>query len=603
MLELARQTFGIQIGQTLFRLIQLNTRITDLFMNAQKRARSFEPNANNTIALPTGQIAHRDHAEHSALLVRNFYQVRPGVWCLVGNGLSNQTFIEAPNGIIAIDTGESNEEMRAAILELRKHTQSPIVAVLYTHFHYVSGTQAVLDEDSSREIEIWGHEKIAYNRIRATSEIAPAYGRGLVEQFAISLPQDGPDGIVNVGLGNFYRNPQFATQTNGFIAPKKTFNSQCTIEVAGLSIEVTPAPSDADDSVTYWFESLGCAVNNLVWPVLFNIFAIRGEEYRDPRIMLTGLDHLLSLNAEHLVGAHGKPISGATEIVNRVTKYRDAIQFLLDQTVRLTNRGYTSVELAHEIRLPDFYDEDNLTSEFYGVAEHHVRQIRSGLLGWFDGDPANLFPLPRKEHSDRMIAGFGGREIVRKKANDAINQDDLRWACELSSWLVNSSEAETADRLLLSNTLRLIAQRTTAANIRNWCLARARDLDGTLDMTRFNRHRISRKQILSAPATQSVHILRVMLLPERALEIDTHLGFNFTDHQSIGLHIRNCVAVPTDGNGADVSINCAQEVWADILSGDLKISVAVASKEVKINGDTNMALAALQVFDVENLQS
>jgi alkyl sulfatase BDS1-like metallo-beta-lactamase superfamily hydrolase len=202
-----------------------------------------------------------------------------------------------------------------------------------------------------------------------------------------------------------------------------------------------------------------------------------------------------------------------------------------------------------------------------------------------------------------MIDGFGGREIVRKKANDAINQDDLRWACELSSWLVNSSEAETADKLLLSNTLRLIAQRTTAANIRNWCLARARDLDGTLDMTRFNRHRISRKQILSAPAKQSVHILRVMLLPERALDIDTHLGFDFTNHQSIGLHIRNCVAVPTDGNGADVSINCAHEVWADILSGDLKISVAVASKEVKINGDTNMALAALQVFDVENLQS
>ena len=115
MLELARQTFGIQIGRTLFRLIQLNTRITDLFMNAQKRARSFEPNANNTISLPTGQIAHRDHAEHSALLVRNFYQVCPGVWCLVGNGLSNQTFIEAPNGIIAIDTGEVNGsfQMRA----------------------------------------------------------------------------------------------------------------------------------------------------------------------------------------------------------------------------------------------------------------------------------------------------------------------------------------------------------------------------------------------------------------------------------------------------------------------------------------------------------
>ena len=364
-------------------------------MTKSKRARSFERDSRNTITLPSGQITHRDHAEQSQRLVRNFYEVRKDVWCLVGNGLSNQTFIDAPDGIIAIDTGESNEEMRAAIAELRTKTSRPIVAVLYTHFHYVSGTQAVLDDDPTQQVQIWGHEKIAYNRARATAEIAPAYSRGLVEQFAITLPQDGPDGTVNVGLGNFYRNPAFTTQTNGFIEPKNTFNSQCTIEVAGLSIDVTPAPSDADDSVTFWFSALGCAVNNLVWPVLFNIFAIRGEEYRDPRIMLTGVDHLLSLNADHLIGAHGMPISGADEILNRVTKYRDSLQFLWDQTVRLTNRGYSSTELAHSIRLPDFFDDDNLTSEFYGVAEHHVRQIRSGLFGWFDGDPANLFPLPR----------------------------------------------------------------------------------------------------------------------------------------------------------------------------------------------------------------
>ena len=572
-------------------------------MNKPTRARSFEPDSRNTITLPTGQITHRDHAEQSQRLVRNFYQVKPDVWCLVGNGLSNQTFINAPDGIIAIDTGESNEEMRTAIAELRTKTSRPIVAVLYTHFHYVSGTQAVLDEDPSRDVKIWGHEKIAYNRIRATSEIAPAYGRGLVEQFAITLPQDGPDGIVNVGLGRFYRNPEHTTQTNGFIEPKNTFNSQCTIKVAGLSIDVTPAPSDADDSVTYWFKSLGCAVNNLVWPVLFNIFAIRGEEYRDPRIMLTGIDHLLSLNAEHLIGAHGMPISGADEIMNRVTKYRDSIQFLWDQTVRLTNRGYTSVELGHAIRLPDFYDEDNLTSEFYGVAEHHVRQIRSGLLGWFDGDEANLFPLPRKEHADRMITGFGGREKVRKIAGDAITQNDLRWACELGSWLSYSTDTETSDQVLLATVLRLIAQRTTAANIRNWCFARARHLDGSYDATRFKTHRLTRRQIISAPAERSVHILRVMLDPDRAIAIDADICFNFVGHEKTGLHIRNCIAKQTDGRDAKIQLTCTLETWADILTGVTTLSEAINSGALKIDGNLATVKGALAAFDVDGLRS
>jgi alkyl sulfatase BDS1-like metallo-beta-lactamase superfamily hydrolase len=568
-----------------------------------KRARSFEPNADNTVTTETGQIVHRDLVDHSKRLVRNFYKVGDHIWCLVGNGLSNQTFVDAPEGIIAIDTGESNEEMRAAIAELRIHTKKPIVAVLYTHFHYVAGTQAVLDESPDTKVEIYGHSKIAYNRVRTATEIAPSYSRGLVEQFAITLPQDGPDGNENVGLGRFYRNPEHKTQTNGFIKPAHTFDKPCTIKVAGLEVEVTPAPSDADDSVTYWFKSLDCAVNNLVWPVLFNVFAIRGEEYRDPRIMLTGIDHLLSLKPTHLVGAHGMPISGSAEILRRVTRYRDSIQFLWDQTVRLTNRGYTSTELGHSIHLPEFFDEDNLTSEFYGVAEHHVRQIRAGLLGWFDGDPANLFPLSRVEHSNRMIAGFGGREVVRQKTNDAIDANDLRWACELSSWLVNSTEVEQSDKLLLAKTLRLIAQRTTAANIRNWCLARARHLDGTFDLTRFSQHRLSRKQIVSSPSETAVAILRVLLVPERASEIDTHICFKFVDRPQTGLHIRNCIACPTDGNGADITIDCSIETWADILAGELLLSVALSEKKLAVTGDTNKLQHALKVFDVANLQS
>ena len=404
-------------------------------------------------------------------------------------------------------------------------------------------------------------------------------------------------------MGRFYRNPEHTTQTNGFIEPKNTFNSHCTIEVAGLSIDVTPAPSDADDSVTYWFSALGCAVNNLVWPVLFNIFAIRGEEYRDPRIMLTGIDHLLTLNAAHLIGAHGMPISGADEILDRVTKYRDSIQFLWDQTVRLTNRGYTSTELAHTIHLPDFFDDDNLTSEFYGVAEHHVRQIRTGLFGWFDGDPANLFPLPRIEHSDRMISGFGGRETVRKITREAIQNDDLRWACELGSWLTYSTEADTSDRELLASTLRLIAQRTTAANIRNWCLTRARDLDGTLDLTRFNTHRLTRRQIVSASAERSVHILRVMLEPERAIGLDANICFNFTGHKKTGLHVRNCIAKQTDGRDAIIQITSTIEIWADILTGVTSLSDAINLGTLKIEGNVNNTKSALAVFDIDGLRS
>jgi len=567
----------------------------------KRPSRSFEPNGDFSVTLATGQIAHRDHIAQSQRLERNFYTVRPGVWCLVGNGLSNQTFVEAPDGIIAIDTGESIEEMRAAIKELRAVTTRPIVAVLYTHFHYVGGTQAVFEEDPAAKIPIWGHEKIAFNRLRTTSEIAPAYGRGLVEQFAVTLPFDGVDGVVNVGLGQFYRDPAHAPHTYGFIPPENTFNSSCTISVAGLEIQVTPAPSDADDSVTYWFDSIKLCVNNLVWPVLFNVFAIRGEEYRDPQVMLRGIDHLLGLHSEHLVGAHGPPISGSEAIKDRVTKYRDSLQFLWDQTVRHTNRGMSSVDLAATIRLPDQCDDDYLTSELYGVAEHHVRQIRSGIFGFFDGHEANLFPLSTQDHADRMIKGFGGKETVRTQARQAIDLDDLRFAIELSSWLAYSSDPRDADKQLLASALRLVAQRTPAANIRNWCLARARHLDGSFDATRFNTHRISKRQILSGPISSAVSILRVLLEPNRAEGLDIEIAFKFPE-STTGLHIRNSVAVPTDGSSATNSISCALALWADILSGSTTLSQAMTASVLQINGNKPQVLRALACFDVVGLQ-
>ena len=578
-------------------------------MTIHRQSQSFSPTDADTVTLPGGQIAHSEHVAQSERLQRRFTQVRPGVWCLVGNGLSNQTFIEAPEGIIAIDTGESVEEMRDALRELRNHTSTPVVAVLYTHFHYVSGTQAILDESPDRTIPVWGHERIGANRDRAASEIAPAYSRGLAEQFAFMLPAGGPDGVVNVGLGLFFRDPNHAPFTSGYVSATDTFNDTCTISVAGLDIEVTPAPSDADDSVTFWFPTLKVAVNNLVWPVLFNVFAIRGEEYRDPRVMLKGLDHLLSLNAEHLVGAHGPPISGGTEIATRVTRYRDSIQFLWDQTVRGTNVGLTSTELAAAIHLPALYTDDYLTTEFYGVVEHHVRQIRTGLFGWFDGDEGNLFPLPTGERASRMIKGFGGRDEVRTQARRALDDDDLRWALELGSWLARATgsagnvEATVEDRQLLADTLRTIGQRTTSANIRSWCLGRARVLEGAVDAGRYRQHRFNKKQILRTGPERTVHLLRVLLDPVRAEGVDLHLAWRFADGSVTGLHLRNCVACPTDGSTAEHTISCDLAVWADMVTGTLTLSEALASGRIVISGDTSKVVEALACFDVVGLRS
>ena len=559
---------------------------------------------------PEGQLAHAGTLAHSDRLERKLWSPRPGVWSAVGNGLSNQNFVEGPEGLICIDTGESNEEMAWSLAEVRKHTNAPVAAVMYTHFHYVGGTRAIVDE-AGRDLPIWGHRGIEGNLERIGGEVSAAAQRGLVHQMAILMPTEGPDATVNLGLGKEFRHPDHAPYTREVLLPTDTFDAEVALTIAGLETVVTPAPSDADDSVTIFFPELGVAVNNILWPTLFNVFAIRGEEYRDPRILLTGLDHLQSLGAEHLVGAHGPPLSGGERIREDIEEYRDSIQFMWDQTVRGLNRGLTVDELTEFVQLPTEYDRTYLTHQYYGLVEHHVRQIHAGLRGWFDGHEALLFPESPVARVEKLIAGFGGADEVRRQAREALDTFDLRWALELATWLVRGEVNEhgridggsAEDRNLLASVLRAIAQRTTSANVRNWCLTRALELDGSLDLARFRVHRFSRSDVLSNRPEVYVRALRVLLDPEKAVGINDHLRWEFADGTEVGLHVRRGVAVPTDGAGAELAIALDLDTWAEIASTKLAFSDAVGTGAITITGPEGRVRAVLASFDHATLSA
>ena len=568
--------------------------------------RSFDSDPSVILEDPLGRRVHRRALEQSERLKRHFYSVRTGVWTLVGNGLSNQTFIEGPDGVIAIDTGESIEEMTSALTELRRCTQSPVVAVLYTHFHYISGTRAIVNEGRARDerdLPIYGHERIAANLARVSTEIGPAYSSGLVHQFGLRMPADGPDGMVNEGLGLYFRDPPHAPFTPGYIKPTVDLRGGERLRIAGLAVEVTHAPSDADDSVTYWFPEIGVCVQNIVWPTLFNIFPIRGEEYRDPQVLLPGIDHVVGLEAEHLLGAHGPPLSGREEIRARTTRYRDSIQFLWDQTVRGMNKGLTVDQLAQSVVLPAIYDDDYLTSEFYGVAEHHVRQIAAGVRGWFDGDTARLFPLEPLERAGRLVDALGGEAVVRASVETARANNDLRWALELASWLAARGGAADVDRAMLATVLRDIACRTTAANIRNWCITRARDLEGTTDLSRLRQHRLRANQLAGLAPRACLHLLRVLLDPDRSSGIDLHIAFRFADAETAGLHLRNGVSVATDGAAADAAVSMTYADLVTVLAGPATLGERLQTGAAQIDGDAVAVRAALACFDIPGLMA
>ncbi|NBV26252.1 MAG: hypothetical protein EBR99_02940, partial [Actinobacteria bacterium] len=372
--------------------------------------------------------------------------------------------------------------------------------------------------------------------------------------------------------------------------------------IAGLRVEAYHAPSDADDSMTLWFPELATCVHNLVWPTLFNIFAIRGEEYRDPQILIRGIDQLLGFEAEHLVATHGPGLSGEENIKSKVQRYRDSLQFLWDQTVRGINKGWSTDQLAATIKLPELYNVDYLTSERYGVAEHHVRQIHSGIRGWFDGDESKLFPVEPTERYGRLIAGFGGRDAVTRQATEALEKNDPRWATELATWLVRSEGATQEDRNLLAQCLRTIGERTSAANIRNWCIARARHLDGSTPLDRLFGHRFTSRGLADIETPLLIQTMRVLLDPTLVEGVSCQIRF-VIDGETVGLHVRNCVAALTSGEDATNELITTRAHLNAMFNNKATLSDLLASGDVVIHGDQGAVVATLAAFEIDGLRN
>ena len=123
-----------------------------------------------------------------------------------------------------------------------------------------------------------------------------------------------------------------------------------------------------------------------------------------------------ALLPEHLVPSHTRAISGQDEIYETLTAYRDAIQFVHDQTVQGINRGLTPDELVEAVKLPPHLAGHPYLQEYYGKVEWSVRGIFDGYLGWFDGDAAALQPENPDTRAAAMASLAGGVEGLRRAA-------------------------------------------------------------------------------------------------------------------------------------------------------------------------------------------
>jgi alkyl sulfatase BDS1-like metallo-beta-lactamase superfamily hydrolase len=174
----------------------------------------------------------------------------------------------------------------------------------------------------------------------------------------------------------------------------------------------------------------------------------------------------------------------------------------------------------------------------------NVRSFFTGYVSWFDGNPANLDPLPKIEEDTRLVAAMGGREKVIKLAEQALQDGDIRWSVALSDRLVRIDNKDMQARYLKAAGLRHLGYATINSSNRGFYLGAADELDGLMDMNQLaaiGRSMIMGPNVITGmPTANLMETMRYKVIPDQVKDTNTGYYFQFDDTgEEFTLYLRN----------------------------------------------------------------
>ena len=508
----------------------------------------------------------------------------------VGFGIANSIMIEGKDGNIIVDVTDSVSEAEMVHSLFKKKNSNPIKAIIYTHNHgdHTFGAEYFIKSQEEKPIVI-AHESTDYYVQRIMGIINPIISKRSTRMFGTLLPDDQ---FINAGIG-----PSLNVSDSpiGYIEPDTVFKDELKLKIAGINLELYHAPGETNDQIFIWLpDHKALMPGDNIYNTFPNLYTIRGTTHRNVIGWVKSLDHMRSFNPEYLFPSHTKPLSGE-DVMNSLTIYRDAIQYVHDQTIRLMNEGYYPDEIVELIELPDELSSSSFLREFYGTIRWSVKSIYSGYLGWFNGNPADLDPLSRKEKAIRISNLAGGDENLFNELKRAVKDEDMQWALQLSEHLINLEYKISETNKLKSKALFYEGIRSSNPNKRNYFLTVAMELDP--DFKGFPEVIRSESLVNEINIDTIFSMLSVSLDPDNIFRDNYKACFRFENRKVRSITVRNSIAeISEDQNNCDLIIRTSEKSLKLSLAGIKNPIGLIASGEIKIEGSEVNFLRFLSSF-------
>ncbi|MEM8605518.1 MAG: MBL fold metallo-hydrolase [Myxococcota bacterium] len=205
--------------------------------------------------------------------------------------------------------------------------------------------------------------------------------------------------------------------------PDITFEDSQTLELGGVRLELLSTPGgETTDSMVVWLPDHRIVFTGNLFSALFghfpNLVTVRGDRYREALGFIESLERVRALEPQLLLPGHHGPVEGEALIQRELTRLRDAVQYVHDETVRGMNHGKDIHSLMREITLPEELD----VGQGYGRVSWSVRAIWENYAGWFHhASTSELYPVPPSAAHPDLVELAGGPDAVANRASEKLD--------------------------------------------------------------------------------------------------------------------------------------------------------------------------------------
>ncbi|MES2127088.1 MAG: alkyl sulfatase dimerization domain-containing protein [Pseudomonadota bacterium] len=533
---------------------------------------------------------------------RGLFKVADGIYQIRSYDVSNMTIIAGKSGWIVIDPLTTAEVARATMEFVQeKLGRKPVVAVIYTHGHadHFGGVRGVASatDVAAGKVRIIAPDGFMETAVAENVLAGNAMARRAQYQFGSPLDA-GPQGGVGSGLGKFV-----SVGTIGLIAPTETVTrtgQELTID--GLRFVFQMAKdSEAPAEMNFYLPELkALCTAETVTDTMHNIYTLRGAKTRDALNWSKYINDMMDLfpDAQVSFRSHHWPTWGAAKVRQQLEHHRDMYRFLHDQALNLANNGVSIDDIGNNTFYPKALQADFSTHGYYGTLSHNLRGVYNYYLGYYDGNPANLNRVARKDAALRYLDAMGGSAAVLARARAAYAKGEYRWVAELVNHAVLADPANKEARALQADTLEQLGYQAESGIWRNEYLVAARELRQGIAATRLSTQGPDLVSTMTPEMVFDFLAVRVNHAKADGMSIGINIAFSDTKEQ-YALELSNSVLNNTRGRvlaKPDASLTLTRTALFKMLA-KVPLATLVQAGEAKLEGDPKALLGIFGTLD------